>query len=126
MASRPSPRSDSPIRAFGLPLRSKAALEPPSLDLELPSPPPPLRDGVTEVHYSRWVVEESNKEVGDELRQFQQAQKSFRKTQMENLLKQQHHKVEDSHHQMASASAAVETVRLKNLEAGQQMRLDLL
>ena len=127
--ARPSPRSargDSPIRAFGLPLRSKAALEPPSLDLELPSPPPPLRDGVTEVHYSRWVVEESNKEVGDELRQFQQAQKSFRKTQMENFLKQQHHKVEDSHHQMASASAAVETVRLKNLEAGQQMRLDLL
>ena len=60
-----SARGSSPMRAFGLPLRSKAALEPPAFDLELPSPPPPLRDGVTEVHYSRWVVEESNKAVGD-------------------------------------------------------------
>jgi len=64
--------------------------------------------------------------VGDELREYHQAQKSFRKGQMEKFLKAQHHKVEDSHHQMASASAAVETVRLKNLETGQEMRLNLL
>jgi hypothetical protein len=95
-------------------------------ELELPSPPPPLRDGVTEVHYSRWVVEENNKEVGEELRQFHQSQKGFRKTQVEKFLVDQHRKVEDSHHQMASASAAVETVRLKNLETGQEMRLNLL
>ena len=75
----------SSVRAFGLPLRSRAATEMPALDLELPSPPPPLRDGVTEVHYSRWLVEENNKEVGDELRGFQQAQKSFRKLQMEKF-----------------------------------------
>ena len=197
---RSSTASDGP-RAYGLPLRSKPALEPPDFSVELPSPPPPLRDGVTEVHYSRWVVEEANKEVrafnsrarcssffflsasvsrtalascaqvGDELRQFQQTQKSQRKEQMERFLKAQHHKVrsavcpsvpsvrracfvclrlaacclaslaharalccpavhatqvEDSHHQMASASAAVETVRLKNLETGQEMRLNLL
>jgi len=78
------------------------------------------------VHYSRWVIEEGNKEVGDQLRQFHTVQKSFRKEQMEKFLKSQHHKVEDSHHQMASASAAVETVRLKNLECGQEMRLNLL
>ena len=54
-----SPRASS-VSAFGggnfaSPLRSKsvAELEP----LDLPSPPPPLREGVTEVHYSRWVVE---------------------------------------------------------------------
>lgn len=119
-----SARGEAP-RAFGLPLRSKAALEQ-NFELELPSPPPPLREGVTEVHYSRWVVEEANKDVGDELRQFHQNQKSFRKGQMERFLKKQHQKVEDSHHQMASASASVETVRLKNLETGQEMRLNLL
>ena len=118
-------RSSSPPRAFGLPLRSKAALEQ-TFELELPSPPPPLRDGVTEVHYSRWMIEESNKEVGDELRSFQQDQKQYKKAQMESFLKQQHTIVEDSHQQMASASAAVETVRLKNLEIGQEMRLNLL
>ena len=59
---RSSTASDGP-RAYGLPLRSKPALEPPDFSVELPSPPPPLRDGVTEVHYSRWVVEEANKEV---------------------------------------------------------------
>ena len=41
----------------------EAGAEPPDFSVELPSPPPPLRDGVTEVHYSRWVVEEANKEV---------------------------------------------------------------
>jgi len=115
------------MRAFGLPLRSKSALEPTfEPDLVLPSPPPPLRDGVTEVHFSRWVVEETNKEVADAAREDKTAQKVFRKEQVERFLVDQHRKVEDSHHQMASASAAVETVRLKNLDAGQQMRLNLL
>lgn len=85
-----------------------------------------MRDGVTEVHYSRWVVEENAKEIGDELRQFYQNQKGFRKQQVEKFLVDQHRKVEDSHHQMASATAAVENVRLKNLEVGQEMRLNLL
>ena len=46
----------------------------------------------------------------------------FSRSRMRSL----HVQVEDSHHQMASASAAVETVRLKNLETGQEMRLNLL
>ena len=71
-------------------------------------------------------AQESNKEVGDELRQFQTAQKTFRKSQVEKFLVDQHRKVEDSHHQMASATAAVESIRLKNLETGQEMRLNLL
>ena len=71
-------------------------------------------------------MEEANKEVGDETRQDMESQKTFRKQQLEKFLVDQHRKVEDSHHQMASASAAVETVRLKNLEAGQEMRINLL
>jgi len=126
---RSSSRADSPTRAFGLPLRSKPALDSGALqelEFDFAAGVPPLRDGVTEVHYSRWVVEENNKEVGDELRQYHVNQKSFRKQQVEKFLGDQHRKVEDSHHQMASASAAVETVRLKNLETGQEMRLNLL
>ena len=42
-------------------------------------------------------------QVGEELRQFHQSQKGFRKTQVEKFLVDQHRKVEDSHHQMASA-----------------------
>ena len=61
----------------------------------MPSPPPKLRDGVTEVHYSRWVVEESNKEVGDELRSHSKGQKSFRKQQVEKFLLDQHRKVSE-------------------------------
>jgi len=121
-----SPKGDR-IRPFGLPLRSRSALEQPlEPDLILPSPPPPLRDGVTEVHFSRWVVEETNKEIGDATREDKSSQKSFRKEMLEKFLVEQHRKVEDSHHQMASASAAVETVRIKKLETGQEMRLNLL
>ena len=129
---RSSPRSsrpDSPGRtshAFGLPLRSKSALEPQFGIGELPSPPPPLRDGVTEAHYSRWVVEESNKDAGDELRQFNVSQKNFRKSQMERFMGEQQRKVEDSHAQMAKAKDEVETVHRRNLEIGQEMRLSLL
>ena len=48
-----SPRARSPpsreLHAFGLPLRSRSALEASSLlGEQLPSPPPPLREGVTE------------------------------------------------------------------------------
>lgn len=125
-----SPHKTSSTSALGsMPLRSKSALEvAEAMDLlpSMPTPLPPLRDGVTEAHYSRWVVEETNKETGDHLREESLAQKSYRKSQLERFLTDQHRKVEDSHHQMASASAAVETVRLKNLETGQEMRLHLL
>jgi len=125
-----SPHKTSSTSALGsTPLRSKSALEvAEAMDLlpSMPTPLPPLRDGVTEAHYSRWVVEETNKETGDHLREESLAQKSYRKSQLERFLTDQHRKVEDSHHQMASASAAVETVRLKNLETGQEMRLHLL
>ena len=50
---------------------------------------------MTEVHYSRWVVEESNKEVGDELRSHSKGQKGFRKQQVEKFLLDQHRKVSE-------------------------------
>ena len=123
-----SARSSKEIRAFGLPLSSRSALEQPIdfHELSLPSPPPPLRDGVTEVHFSRWVVEEANKEIGDATREDKAAQKAVRKDLIGKFMVEQHRKVEDTHHQMAAASAAVETVRIKKLETGQEMRLNIL
>eukprot|EP00325_Prymnesiales_sp_UTEX-LB-985_P001317 CAMPEP_0174699244 /NCGR_PEP_ID=MMETSP1094-20130205/4578_1 /TAXON_ID=156173 /ORGANISM="Chrysochromulina brevifilum, Strain UTEX LB 985" /LENGTH=398 /DNA_ID=CAMNT_0015896531 /DNA_START=149 /DNA_END=1345 /DNA_ORIENTATION=- len=125
----PKGSSTSGFASSPMPLRSRSVLEAAEeMDLlpQLPTPLPPLRDGVTEAHYSRWVIEEANKQVAEERRQTASEQKKFRKGQLEKFLLEQHRKVEDSHHQMAAAAASIETVRLKNLETGQEMRLNLL
>lgn len=118
MVREASPRRENLLRS-----RSVLDFGP---DLTLPSPLPPLRDGVTEVHFSRWVVEESNKEIGDVAREEAAAKKAQKKSFDEGFLAVQHRKVEDIHHQMTSASAAVESIRIKNLEVGQEMRLKIL
>ena len=126
-----SPRARSPpsreLHAFGLPLRSRSALEAsPLLGEQLPSPPPPLREGVTEAHYSRWVVEDANRQLAHSARSARTDGEAARRAAREAFLSRQQQKVEDSHQQMASASAAVETARMKKLETGQAMRLQLL
>ena len=101
MSGANSPTGGSTIRAFGLPLRSKAATERLEPDLVLPSPPPPLRDGVTEVHYSRWVVEEANKEIGDETREEMASHKKYRKELLSKFLTDQHRKASDARRRRA-------------------------
>ena len=54
----PKGSSTSGFASSLMPLRSRSVLEAAEeMDLlpQLPTPLPPLRDGVTEAHYSRWV-----------------------------------------------------------------------
>ena len=123
---RGSAAGGSNVHAFGLPLRSKAATEAVEPDLVLPPGDlPPLRWGVTEAHYSKWFVEETNKEVADQCREDRDSHKQMRKQLVDKFIIDQHRKVEDSHHQMAAAAAAVDTVRQQKLNVGQEMRVQL-
>ena len=93
--------------------------------LELSSPRPSLRTDITEVHYSRWLIEQTNLETGNHRRQEMDSQRAFRTEQRDRFLHSQQQVVEKTHAQMAAAAAKVDKVREKNLEVGREMRLNL-
>lgn len=92
------------------------------------TPPPAAADDeeVSEVLYSRWLVEERNRQAGDEQRLKRQQFRSFRRRQESRFQQAQLRRIEETQQQLAAASAERARAVSRNHEIVTGMRRNLL